>query len=176
MDPRIVEKAKRVRMIIMDVDGVLTSGQIVYGGGGLELLAFDVKDGFGIVAAHRGGLLTALVTGRTSEAVARRAKELGITEIRQGCLDKLKAYEEVLAQYSLPDEAVAYIGDDLPDLPILARVGLKVAVANASEEVKVKADYVTVEEGGRGAVREAIELILRAQGLWDKIQGVGFGV
>ena len=170
MDPRIVEKAKRVRMIIMDVDGVLTSGQILYGGGGLELLAFDVKDGFAIVAAHRMGLLTALVTGRASEALARRAKELGITEVRQGCVDKLKAYGEILAHYGLSDEAVAYIGDDLPDLPILARAGLKVAVANSPEEVKVKADYVTVKEGGRGAVRETIELILRAQGLWDQVQ------
>lgn len=154
----------------MDVDGVLTSGQIIYGAGGLELLAFDVKDGFAIVTAHRRGLLTALVTGRASEAVARRAKELGITEVRQGCVDKLKAYEEVLAQYGLSDEAVAYIGDDLPDLPLLERAGLKVAVANAPEEVKGKADYVTVKEGGRGAVREVIELILRAQGLWDQGQ------
>lgn len=169
MDPRIVERAERVRLIVMDVDGVMTSGQIIYGSGGLELLTFDVKDGFAIVAAHRMGLLTALITGRTSEALARRAKELGISEVYQGCVDKLKAYKGVLARYGLSDEAVTYIGDDLPDLPVLARAGLKVAVANASEEVKAKADYVTINEGGRGAVREVIELILHAQGLWGKI-------
>lgn len=169
LDLRIAEKARGVRMIVMDVDGVLTSGQIIYGSGGLELLAFDVQDGFALKAANRLGLLTAVITGRGSEALARRAKELEIAEVHQGVSDKLGAYEDLLGRYALAPESVAVIGDDLPDLPLLKRAGLKIAVANASDEVKAEADYVTAKEGGRGAVREAVELILRAQGLWQQL-------
>jgi len=169
LEPRIVEKADRVRMLIVDVDGVLTDGRIIYGSGGLELKAFDAQDGLGLKLARRIGLVTAIVTGRTSEAVERRARELEIGEVRQGASNKLGVYEELLGRYAFSDEAVAYVGDDLEDLPVLRRVGFAVAVANAVLEVKREADYVTLREGGRGAVRELVELILEAKGLRGRL-------
>ncbi len=169
MDPPIVEKAKRVRMLIMDVDGVLTDGRIIYGAGGLELKAFDAQDGLGLKLAHRIGLVTAIVTGRTSDVVERRARELEIDEVCQGVSNKLQVYEELLGHYAFSDEGVAYVGDDLEDLPVLRRVGFAVAVANAVQAVKREADYVTSREGGRGAIREVVELILEAKGLGDRL-------
>ena len=165
----LTEKAKRTRMIMMDVDGVLTDGRILYSAEGVEIEAFHVRDGVGLRAAHRAGLLTALLTGRVSPAVARRAKELGISEIHQGIPDKVETYERLLRRYGLSDEAVAYVGDDLNDLPLLARAGLSAAPADAADEVKARVAYVTARGGGRGAVREVIELILKAQGKWEEV-------
>lgn len=167
IDAMIQQKAKRVKMLIMDVDGVLTDGQVLYTADGVELEAFSVRDGLGLRAAHRAGLLTAVVTGRVSGAVARRAKELGIAEVHQGVLEKVSTYEMLLRRYDLTDEAVAYIGDDLNDLPLLARAGLSAAPADAADEVKAAVTYVAMRGGGRGAVREVIDVILKAQGRWE---------
>jgi len=167
IDLRVQERAKSIRMIVMDVDGVLTDGRILYSTDGAEIEAFFVRDGLGLRAAQRAGLLTAILTGRASGAVARRAKELAISEIHLGIANKMETYETILHRHGLTDEAVAYLGDDLNDLPLLARAGLSVAPADAADEVKARVAYVTALAGGRGAVREAIELILKAQGRWE---------
>ncbi|MBI3895012.1 MAG: HAD hydrolase family protein [Acidobacteria bacterium] len=157
----------------MDVDGVMTNGQITLvsnGHGGVqEVKTFDVQDGVGITFVHRGGLRTGIVTGRHSESVTARAKELGMEIVEQGSWDKLETYKKICATTQLSDQQIAFIGDDLQDLPVLQRAGLAVAVANAQPEVKKACHLITQREGGHGAVREAIEFILRAQGKWEQI-------
>lgn len=173
-DLEIKRRTKPIRMIMMDVDGVLTDGRILYSADGVEIEAFSVKDGLGLRLAQRAGLVTAILTGRSSEAVSRRAKELGIPEIHLGISNKLKTYEMLLRRHSVSDEAVAYVGDDLNDLPLLARAGLSAAPADAAPEVKAAVAYVTASGGGRGAIREVIDLILKAQGRWEEaIKGLG---
>lgn len=162
------EKAQKVKWLLLDVDGVMTDGGIVLSDG-LEIKRFHTQDGLGIRLAQRAGLRVGILTGRESEAVARRARELGIEEVRQGCSSKLEAYLQVVERYGLKDEEVAYMGDDLPDLPLLRRVGLAFAVANAVPEVKRQVDHVTRKAGGEGAVREAVELLLRLTGQWEKV-------
>ncbi|MBI5167020.1 MAG: HAD hydrolase family protein [candidate division NC10 bacterium] len=156
-------------MLILDVDGVLTDGCLLYGSGGTELKAFHVQDGFGLRAAQRMGLIPAIITGRDSDVVSRRAQELGIVEVHQGAIDKVRVYCDLLARHGLQDEMVAFMGDDLVDLPILGRVGLSLAPASAHPEVKARVDYVSQKGGGQGAVREVVELILKAQGRWEAI-------
>ncbi len=166
---RLDERLKKIKLIIMDVDGVLTDGSIYLDEQGHELKRFNVKDGSGIKFAHRSGLKTALISGRSSPVVDRRAIELGISEVIQLAKQKLPPYEALLKKYNLKDEEAAYIGDDVLDLGILRRVGFAVSVADAHEEVKKTAHYVTAAPGGQGAVREMIEMILTAQDKWDKI-------
>ncbi len=164
-------RAKRVKLLLMDVDGVLTDGRIWLhsqpDGTATEIKGFSAYDGAGLTVAGLVGLRTGLITGRESPAVTRRAREMNIEFVFQKQAEKLPAYEEILRRAGVKDPEVAYIGDDLPDLPVFARVGLAVAVANAQPEVKKKAHYVTAHSGGEGAVREAIELILKAQRKWD---------
>lgn len=167
--PEVLARARNVRLVILDVDGVLTDGRILYGIGGMELKAFDVQDGHGVKLFHRMGLRTAILTGRTSDIVTRRAEELGIADVVQGSHDKLAAYRELLARHGLADAQAACVGDDVTDLPLLARVGLAVAVPGAVPEARAAAHYVTRRRGGRGAVREVLDLILKAQGLWDQV-------
>jgi 3-deoxy-D-manno-octulosonate 8-phosphate phosphatase (KDO 8-P phosphatase) len=164
-----LERARKTRLLMMDVDGVLTDGRIIQDSHGHELKVFDVKDGHGIVMAHRAKLRTALISGRASETITRRAQELGIELVFQKIWNKLEVYEKILAETHLTPDQVAYIGDDLVDIPLLRRVGLAVAVADAVDEVKAAAHLVTQRPGGQGAVRELIELILRAQGHWDTL-------
>jgi len=159
----------RVRLLLLDVDGVLTDGSIFLDERGREWKRFHVQDGSGIKYWHRAGKLSALLSGRRSEAVSRRATELGIPHVIQGALDKLPPYESLRDQLALRDEEVCFVGDDLPDLPVLRRVGLPVAVADARVEVRAAAAFVTERPGGAGAVREVIERILEAQGLWQGI-------
>ncbi len=166
---RVKSKAKRIKLLIMDVDGVLTDGRIILDDRGRELKFFDVKDGHGIALAHRAGLPTAIISGRNSKVVNIRARELGIKIVYQNSLDKLKSYESILKKIGLKDEEVAFIGDDLIDIPLLKKVGFSIAVADALPYVKDAADMVTKKRGGRGAVREAIEFILDAKGLWKGI-------
>jgi 3-deoxy-D-manno-octulosonate 8-phosphate phosphatase (KDO 8-P phosphatase) len=154
---------------MMDVDGVLTDGRIIQDSHGHELKVFDVKDGHGIVMAHRAKLRTALISGRESETVMHRAQELGIELVFQKIWNKLEVYEKILGDTALTHDEVAYIGDDLVDVPLLRRVGFAVAVADAVDEVKAAAHLITQHPGGQGAVREVIELILRAQGHWDTL-------
>jgi len=142
------------------VDGTLTRGEIILGDEGMELKHFDTRDGLGIAMASQAGIKVAIITGRVSGAVMTRAGELGVKDLFQGSIDKLKVYKSLLKRHNLTDQQVAFVGDDLLDLPVMKRVGLKVAVANASWELKALADYVTLASGGRGAVREVIDLLL----------------
>lgn len=165
----MVDKAKKVKLLIMDVDGVLTDGRIVLDEKGNELKFFNVRDGHGIVLLHRIGVLTAIITGRESKVVERRAKELSIPYVFQKVFDKLAVYERIKSELTLSDEDIAYIGDDVVDIPIMRRVGFSVSVSDAHEEVKKIADYVTSKPGGRGAVREVAELIIKSKGLWEEV-------
>lgn len=165
----LLERARKTRLLIMDVDGVLTDGRIIQDCHGHELKAFDVKDGHGIVMAHRAKLRTALISGRESETITRRAQELGIELVFQKIWNKLEVYEKILVDTQLMHDEVAYIGDDLVDIPLLRRVGFAVAVADAVDEVKATSHLITRRSGGQGAVREVIELILRAQCHWDTL-------
>jgi 3-deoxy-D-manno-octulosonate 8-phosphate phosphatase (KDO 8-P phosphatase) len=154
------DKAGKIKLLLLDVDGVMTDGGIILGGGTIEIKRFHVQDGLGITLARQAGLQVGILTSRSSEVVERRARELGIEEVSQGCPRKLEGYHRILEKYGLRDGEVAYIGDDLPDLPVLRRVGLAFAVANAVPEVKRQADYVTRKTGGEGAVREVVEFLL----------------
>ena len=162
-------RARRIKLLIFDVDGVLTSGQILFGPDGEAIKVFHAQDGLGIAAAHRAGLQTAIITGRESEMVRRRCTELAIGDIHQGVRDKVKFLDELTAKHRLTYPEVGYVGDDLNDLTVMARVGLACAVANAVSEVKAAAHYVASREGGNGAVREIVELVLKAQGKWDAV-------
>jgi 3-deoxy-D-manno-octulosonate 8-phosphate phosphatase (KDO 8-P phosphatase) len=164
----IVSKAARIRVLILDVDGVMTDGRIILGDGGMEFKCFDVKDGHGIKLAQRVGLEIAFVTGRSSEAVEHRARELGVAQVRQGVARKAEAVDAILEALSLSPSQAAFMGDDLIDLPAMRRCGLAVAVADAHPEVIDRADLVTTHPGGRGAVREVIEIVLKARGDWEK--------
>ena len=169
LSQEVVQRASRVSVLLLDVDGVLTDGRIVYADYGDELKFFDVQDGAGLVFWNRVGLKSAIVTARTSKLLKRRAKEMRIDFLAQGRLLKLPTYETLLKRFRVQDEQVCAIGDDLMEVPILRRAGLAVAVPNAVEEVKRVSHYVTQRSGGRGAVREVIDLILKAKGLWDQI-------
>jgi 3-deoxy-D-manno-octulosonate 8-phosphate phosphatase (KDO 8-P phosphatase) len=165
----LLERARKTRLLIMDVDGVLTDGRIIQDCHGHEVKVFDVKDGHGIVMAHRAKLRTGLISGRESETITRRAEELGIALVFQKVWNKLEVYEKILMDTALTHDEVAYVGDDVVDIPLLRRVGLAVAVADAVDEVKAVSHFITQRPGGQGAVREVIELILRAQGHWDTL-------
>lgn len=159
----IMDKAKAVRLLVTDVDGVLTDGSLYFGNSGEEIKAFSILDGLGIKLLRDTGIDTAIITGRVSDLVARRAKELKITTIYQGREDKLTALQELCRDLELPLSAIAYIGDDLPDLAAIRAAGLGITVANAHTFVAQHADWQTTAAGGKGAVREACELIMKAQ-------------
>jgi len=163
-----MEKAKGVRMLILDVDGVMTDGSLPYNDAGAEGKVFHVHDGLGIVLLMRENIKVAIISGRKSKAVEFRAQELGITEIHQAVKDKLATFEEIIKRDTISKDEVAFMGDDLVDLPLLSRVGFAVSVPDAPEEIKERVDYVTKRDGGKGAVREVCELILKAQGKWEK--------
>jgi 3-deoxy-D-manno-octulosonate 8-phosphate phosphatase (KDO 8-P phosphatase) len=160
---RILEKAGRIRFLLLDVDGVLTDGTIYLDSTGREMKAFNIYDGAGIDQVQKRGIRVGLVTGRSSPIVEIRARELEIAEVHQGAADKLKVYDELIKKYRLTDLEMAYMGDDLIDLPVLRRVGLAVATANAHPLVKKQVDWVTQKPGGRGAVREVTDLLLAAR-------------
>ncbi len=160
---------KDIKIVIIDVDGVLTDGTIYIDAHGAETKGFNILDGTGISYLHRVGIKTAIISGRTSKAVIHRAKELNIVDVYQGVVNKLEAYKEIREKYGLRDEEVCYIGDDLIDLPVLYRVGFPVTVANASPVVKREAAYVTKARGGFGAVREVAEMIIKYQDKWHLI-------
>jgi 3-deoxy-D-manno-octulosonate 8-phosphate phosphatase (KDO 8-P phosphatase) len=162
-------RAAKIELLLLDVDGVLTDGSILYTDDGPELKRFHVRDGSGLKFWHKLGKRSAIISGRTTRAVEMRAAELGIAPVFQGQAAKLPALEAILFQTKLWPEQVCAIGDDLPDLPVLRRVGLAIAVADACAEVRDAADYVTAMPGGRGAVRDAIEWLLKLQGRWDGI-------
>ncbi len=163
------EKLKKIRLLLMDVDGVLTDGRIVYDNEGNELKFFDVKDGHGLKMLQRAGFKIGFVTGRESALVSRRAEELEVDFLYQGAKNKAVPYEEILQRMGCQDDEVAYIGDDLIDLPIILRAGFSVAVCDAVDEVIESADYMTKRPGGRGAVREVCDLLLKASGRWPEV-------
>ena len=163
-------RARKIRVLLMDVDGVMTDGRVYLqsfpGDVALEMKAFHSQDGAGLKLARLAGLRTGVITGRESSAMTRRARENSIEFVYQGRDEKSAPYEEILRLAQARDEEVAFVGDDLPDLPVLRRVGLAIAVANAVPEIKKAAHLVTKRSGGDGAVREVIEFILKAQGKW----------
>jgi len=159
----------KIRLLITDVDGVLTDGRIIVDSSGGECKEFHVRDGAGLRYWIRSGHQAALLTGRETLATAHRAAELGITLVEQGAKDKLPALERLLAAAGCTGAEAVYVGDDLPDLPVMRAVGLAVAVADATNEVLSAADYVTAARGGQGAIREVVELVLKAQGRWAGI-------
>lgn len=161
--------AAPIRLVIFDVDGVLTDGRIVIDEEGRESKFFDVRDGHGLKLLQRAGLQVAFLTGRESRVVEVRAAELGVGLVRQGARDKVAVYEELLARTGLTDREVAFAGDDLVDLPVMRRVGLALAPADAAGEVRAAAHWVARSAGGRGAAREMVELILKAQGRWAEV-------
>jgi 3-deoxy-D-manno-octulosonate 8-phosphate phosphatase (KDO 8-P phosphatase) len=162
----LAERCRAIELLVVDVDGVLTDGSIVYADNEVELKAFHVRDGSGLKLWQRAGKQSAIITGRRSPVVDVRAMEVGIAHVVQGQAEKREAFESLLRSTGLTAGQACYIGDDLPDLPVLQQVGLAAAVADACPEVIMAAHYVTRVAGGRGAVREVIELILRCQGRW----------
>jgi len=163
----IEDIAKGIKLLILDVDGVLTDGSIILDNEGNEYKSFHVRDGHGIKMLIHAGIRVAIITGRHSRVVERRAHELGITEVFQKCHDKRIAYKKLIEQYSLKDSEVAYVGDDIVDAPIMAMAGLPVAVTDATEDTKEYALLVTKSRGGRGAVREVTDFILKSKGIWQ---------
>jgi len=160
----LIERARAVRLAIFDVDGVMTDGTLFFGARGEAFKAFNILDGHGLKMLRSAGVATAILSGRESEAVARRAAELDIEHVLQGEADKLAAFDRLVARLRVPDESCAFVGDDLPDLPVMRRCGFAVAVANAVDAVKSAAHYVTRASGGQGAVREVCDLVLQARG------------
>jgi 3-deoxy-D-manno-octulosonate 8-phosphate phosphatase (KDO 8-P phosphatase) len=162
-------RARRIRLIVSDVDGVLTDGSVVLDAQGQEIKRFNILDGFGVRCWQRSGHTFAVLTGRTSGAVTQRCRELEIEHVIQGKGDKVPAYEGLLAEMGLDPSAVCYIGDDFPDLPLLMRSGIGACVVNAVPEVREHADWISATPGGSGAVRELVVALLTAQGRWQEI-------
>ncbi|HEY3027530.1 MAG TPA: HAD hydrolase family protein [Pyrinomonadaceae bacterium] len=165
----IERRAARIKLLLMDCDGVLTDGRLMLLENGDEQKTFNVRDGHGIVLLHRAGLKTGIISGRTSTATVRRARDLGISLVIQNSLDKIKDFEELLASEQISESEVAFVGDDVTDIPLMQRAELAVAVADAAAETLDAAHYVTAARGGHGAIREVAELILKAQGRWAEL-------
>jgi len=169
IDDHLRERIQKIRLLVFDCDGVLTDGRITFLPDGGQSKSFDVRDGLGISLAIRAGLRTAIISGRESSAVEHRARDLGIHHLRQKSTDKIESLDSILKQESLTMADVGYVGDDLVDIPVMRHVGVAIAVADAVAEAKQAAHYITSLPGGRGAVREAIELILKTQGKWESV-------
>lgn len=163
----VLDKIKKVKILILDIDGVMTDGHIIYSIYGDELKFFDVQDGFGITLLSRAGIKSVIITAKKSRIVKLRARDLKVAKAYQGYMDKVKAFEHAIRKFKVKPEEVCFIGDDLIDLPVLKRVGFAVAVPNAVEEVRRHAHFVTERAGGHGGVRELCDLILKTQGKWD---------
>jgi len=169
MKKNIEEKLQKVKLLILDVDGVMTDGRIIMDYKGREMKNFDVRDGHGLKIIQRYGIQVAILTGRQSKVVEHRARDLEINDVYQGALNKKDVFGKILERHKLSAGAVAFMGDDIVDIPVLKRVGFSAAVADALDIVKKSVDYITVNRGGHGAVREICEMILQAQGKWPEI-------
>jgi len=163
------ERLMAIQLLLLDVDGVMTDGGIIYDGNGLETKIFNVKDGHGIKMLQRAGIEVGIITGRSSAVVDVRAQELGIELVYQGALRKLESYEDVKLKTGLIDSQIAYMGDDIIDVPVMRRVGFAAAPQDALAEAKRAAHYIASCNGGRGAVREVCDLILKGRGAWDEV-------
>jgi len=166
---RLADRAGKVSLLLLDVDGVLTDGSITYTSSGEEIKTFNSRDGFGLNILQKAGVEVGVITARRSEAVARRARDLGFTHVRQGARNKVAVCREIMAETGLHWENIAYMGDDWLDLPLLIRVGLAATVADGDEELKKRAHFVAGRPGGRGAVRELCDLIIAAKGKRDEL-------
>jgi len=164
-DPLLLERAARVRLLALDVDGVLTDGKLYFDNSGNEIKTFSTRDGFGLKALQRYGISLAFITGRRSDIVSERARQLGVKHVYQGQDNKMEAFRDLLAKTGCAESEICYAGDDLIDLPILLRAGLSVTVSDAVPQVKQRVHWVTGNPGGGGAVREICDLILQARGL-----------
>jgi len=169
MSEDVRRRASLITLMLFDVDGVLTDGKILMHPDGSESKQFDIKDGTGLVWAQRAGLKVGMLSARSSAATAQRAAQLGITIVQQGVSSKLRAYEEILRQTALSDVDVAYMGDDVLDLPVIGRAGLSASPADGVDEVRARVHYVSRARGGDGAAREFIEIILKAQDRWERL-------
>lgn len=165
----MVEQLRNISWLVLDVDGVLTDGWVILGDNGEEMKHFNVRDGHALKVIQRHGIHIMLLTGRTSKVVVHRAKELNITEVHQRVLNKLEYFTEFMNQRGLTFAEIAYVGDDIVDIPLLKRVGFSATVKDAAEEVFPLVDYISPYEGGRGAVRDICKLILKAQGKWEEV-------
>lgn len=166
---QVWKSARKVRLLILDVDGVLTDGRITMDHQGREIKAFDVRDGHGIKLLLRAGIEVAMLTGRSSPVVQKRADDLGVQRVRQGVYNKAEAFTEIAKQMGIRDDEACFVGDDLVDIPLLKKVGLPMVVADGVNEAKRFALYITRNPGGRGAVREVCDILLQAQGKWEEI-------
>lgn len=169
MNGELKKRLVSIKMLLLDNDGVLTDGTLYYGGEGVQFVAFNVKDGLGIKLAHIAGIKTGIISGLGSEALASRVSMLGVSELYMNVSDKKIIYEEIKKKHSLNDSEIAFIGDDILDIPILSRCGAAVVVADGHPEAKKNAHFVTTLPGGKGAVREFIDLLLDAKGIVDSV-------
>jgi 3-deoxy-D-manno-octulosonate 8-phosphate phosphatase (KDO 8-P phosphatase) len=169
VDLSVEKRASRIKLLLMDCDGVLTDGRITLFGDADEYKSFHTRDGQGLSLLHSAGVRTGIISGRSSQAVRRRVSELGMAYLFEGIGDKTSVLEDLLAENGIAESEYAYIGDDLTDIPLMIRAGLAVAVADATDEVKHAAHFVTALNGGFGAVREVCELILKSQGQWQRL-------
>jgi 3-deoxy-D-manno-octulosonate 8-phosphate phosphatase (KDO 8-P phosphatase) len=169
MNDDLQARAARIKLFLMDCDGVLTDGRIWVLENGEDQKAFHTRDGLGLEIFHRAGFKSGVISGRVSSALTRRAQKLGMSYVRQGCEEKEQAFAEILADAGLTNDEVAFAGDDLNDIPLMIKSGLALAVADAAAETRAHAHYVTQATGGHGAVREMVELILKSQNRWDDV-------
>jgi len=173
ISPTLKKRAAQIKVLLMDVDGTMTDGSVMLlsqpDGTALEIKNFDAHDGQGLTLAHTAGIRTGCITGRESPALARRANEMKMEFVYMKQPVKIPAYEEIVRKAGVPESAVAYVGDDLPDLPVMRRVGLAIAVADAVSEVKAAAHFTTKSAAGRGAIRDAVELLLKSKGIWEEM-------
>jgi 3-deoxy-D-manno-octulosonate 8-phosphate phosphatase (KDO 8-P phosphatase) len=173
ISPAVAKRAKQIKVFLMDVDGTITDGSVTLlsqpDGSALEIKTFDAHDGQGLTLAHTAGIRTGVITGRGSAALRRRCHELSIEFVYEKQPHKIAAYEEILKKTGAKESEVAYLGDDLPDLTVMRRVGFAVAVGDAAPELKSMAHYVTVAAGGKGAAREVIEVLLKSRGIWKEL-------
>ena len=170
--PELLEKAKKVKLLLLDVDGVLTDGRIIYDSRGHDMKLFDVHDGMGVYLLKKAGVPTILITAKGSRAIKPRARDMRVEAVFENISPKTAVLDKILKKYKVNAEEICFAGDDLVDLCLMKKVGFPVAVFNACPEIKQQAAYVTLREGGRGAVREVVELILKAQGKWQELIGL----
>jgi 3-deoxy-D-manno-octulosonate 8-phosphate phosphatase (KDO 8-P phosphatase) len=171
MQEYILEKAKKVKLLLLDVDGVLTDGRIIYDSRGHDMKFFDVHDGLGVYMLKRSGIHTALITAKGSRAIRPRAKDMRVATVFENIFPKTDVLPKIKRQFKVGAQEMCFVGDDLVDLSLMKKVGFPVAVFNAAAEIKQAASYITIRHGGRGAVREVAELILKAQGKWQEMLG-----
>ncbi|QCU89612.1 KdsC family phosphatase [Thiomicrorhabdus sediminis] len=168
ISPEIAEKAKKIKLLILDVDGVLTDNRLYYNDEGVETKTFHTRDGHGMVLLQKSNIDIGIITGRKSQLVAKRMQDLKVKHVYQGVPDKLPTFSKLVEELGLSLDEIAYVGDDILDLPILLRVGLGVAPKNADAEVVSRVDYISKFEGGQGCVREVCEILMRSQGSWQQ--------